>query len=93
MKVEDFIDKIVDEGFMWLDKKDIIIKRGELKLRIPKETIEKHSWAKLIKQIGSFDVYHMTRVVGYYSRVQNWNESKVGELQDRHSGDYKVGEK
>jgi ribonucleoside-triphosphate reductase len=30
----------------------------------------------------------MARVVGYYSRVENWNKSKLGELTDRHKGDY-----
>ena len=38
------------------------------------------------------DVRHMTRVVGYMSRVENWNPSKHGELKDRQSGDYGVGE-
>ncbi|WKZ15423.1 MAG: hypothetical protein QY317_16125 [Candidatus Jettenia caeni] len=33
-------------------------------------------------------VYGVTRIVGYYSRVQNWNKSKVGELNDRHKGNY-----
>jgi anaerobic ribonucleoside-triphosphate reductase len=33
---------------------------------------------------------HMTRVVGYYSRTQNWNKSKLGELKDRHQGDYGI---
>ena len=33
---------------------------------------------------------HMTRVVGYFSRVENWNASKLGELRDRHNGDYRV---
>lgn len=28
------------------------------------------------------------RIVGYYSNVANWNRSKVGELRDRHRGDY-----
>lgn len=32
----------------------------------------------------------VTRIVGYYSRVQNWNKSKVGELRDRHKGNYAV---
>jgi ribonucleoside-triphosphate reductase (formate) len=27
-------------------------------------------------------------VVGYFSRVDNWNRSKHGELADRHAGDY-----
>lgn len=34
---------------------------------------------------------HMTRVVGYYSRIANWNKSKVGELKDRQKGDYAIG--
>jgi len=35
-------------------------------------------------------VYGMTRVVGYFSRVHNWNKSKLGELKDRHKGNYSV---
>lgn len=30
----------------------------------------------------------ITRIVGYYSRVNNWNKSKVGELRDRANGRY-----
>jgi len=39
----------------------------------------------------SHDVYGVTRVVGYFSRVNNWNMSKLGELKDRHRGNYLVG--
>ncbi len=38
----------------------------------------------------SHDVYGMTRVVGYFSRVHNWNKSKLGELKDRQHGNYSV---
>jgi len=31
---------------------------------------------------------HLTRVVGYYSRTANWNQSKLGELKDRQTGNY-----
>ena len=31
---------------------------------------------------------HMTRIVGYYSRVNNWNKSKLAELKDRQKGQY-----
>ncbi|GHS91501.1 hypothetical protein FACS1894139_13120 [Planctomycetales bacterium] len=31
---------------------------------------------------------HMTRVVGYFSRIDNWNKSKIGELHDREHGNY-----
>jgi anaerobic ribonucleoside-triphosphate reductase len=41
---------------------------------------------------GSANVVGETRVVGYFSKVQNWNKSKrYGELLARHHGDYAVG--
>lgn len=35
-------------------------------------------------------LYGVTRIVGYYSRINNWNKSKIGELRDRHRGNYAV---
>ncbi|HHT9131598.1 MAG TPA: hypothetical protein ACFYED_03845 [Candidatus Tripitaka californicus] len=35
-------------------------------------------------------LYGVTRIVGYYSRISNWNKSKLGELRDRHKGNYSV---
>jgi ribonucleoside-triphosphate reductase len=37
---------------------------------------------------GSTYVYGLTRIVGYFSRIPNWNKSKQGELKDRHKGNY-----
>jgi ribonucleoside-triphosphate reductase len=28
-------------------------------------------------------VYGVTRIVGYFSKIETWNRSKVGELYDR----------
>ncbi|MFC1544950.1 anaerobic ribonucleoside-triphosphate reductase [Gemmatimonadota bacterium] len=40
---------------------------------------------------GSTKVYGETRVVGYFSKIENWNKSKrEGELVARHQGNYKV---
>ncbi|MCK4401484.1 anaerobic ribonucleoside-triphosphate reductase [bacterium] len=39
---------------------------------------------------NSEDVYGITRIVGYFSRVNNWNKSKLGELRDRQKGEYKI---
>jgi ribonucleoside-triphosphate reductase len=39
---------------------------------------------------GSPKVYGVTRIVGYFSRVDNWNKSKLGELADRQKGNYAV---
>ncbi len=33
-------------------------------------------------------LHGITRIVGYYSRVQNWNKSKIGELRDRKGEHY-----
>lgn len=41
----------------------------------------------------SEDVYGLSRVVGYFSRIDNWNRSKHGELADRQAGDYSPIEK
>ncbi|MGR3310777.1 MAG: hypothetical protein ACUZ77_08375 [Candidatus Brocadiales bacterium] len=37
-------------------------------------------------------LFGITRIVGYYSRVNNWNKSKRAELTDRHKGSYKLSE-
>jgi len=42
---------------------------------------------------GSTNVFGMSRVVGYYSIIENWNGSKQAEFQDRQKGSYKIGEK
>ena len=39
---------------------------------------------------SSDNVYGLTRIVGYFSRVTNWNKSKLGELRDRRAGRYSV---
>ncbi len=47
----------------------------------------------LKEQCGSCrseDIYGVTRVVGYFSRVKNWNRSKLGELAARQRGNYRV---
>ncbi len=43
------------------------------------------------ERCGSTDVFGETRVVGYFSRVQNWNKSKrYGELKARQAGNYAI---
>ncbi len=38
----------------------------------------------------SIVLHGITRIVGYYSRVNNWNKSKVGELRDRAQRNYGI---
>lgn len=42
------------------------------------------------KICGSNNTYGVTRVVGYFSRINNWNNQKKGELKDRQRGDYGI---
>ncbi|MHA1630477.1 MAG: anaerobic ribonucleoside-triphosphate reductase [Candidatus Heimdallarchaeota archaeon] len=37
---------------------------------------------------GSENVYGMSRVVGYFSIIENWNRSKKAELKRRQQGNY-----
>jgi anaerobic ribonucleoside-triphosphate reductase len=42
-------------------------------------------------ECGSSEVVGETRVVGYFSKIQNWNKSKrYGELLARHAGKYNI---
>ncbi len=48
-------------------------------------------WPQIYRAvIGGRHVIHVTRVVGYYSKVENWNPSKKSELADRKKGDYSI---
>ncbi|MFA5797309.1 MAG: anaerobic ribonucleoside-triphosphate reductase [Candidatus Woesearchaeota archaeon] len=42
------------------------------------------------KQCGSKNVYGVSRVVGYFSRINNWNKSKKAEFKSRQKGNYEV---
>lgn len=37
---------------------------------------------------GEQPLVYMSRVCGYYSRIGEWNKSKLGELKDRQKGNY-----
>ncbi len=74
----------------------VIIRQNKTNLitRIPTAAIEAAEW-DILEQVlmGEREpqiLQHMTRVVGYFSRVENWNKSKVGELKDRHKGNYSI---
>jgi ribonucleoside-triphosphate reductase len=39
---------------------------------------------------GSTNCYGLSRIVGYFSRINNWNKSKKAEFKARQKGDYEV---
>jgi len=88
MTKEDFIGACVDKGWLWKqEEKKILIKLKNERI-VEVDTTKGPLSKELIKHIGAQDVVQMTRIVGYYSNVHNWNKSKLGELKDRHTGDY-----
>lgn len=60
--------------------------------QFPLEAIETLGWGVLEPVLtGQRDpnvLTHMSRIVGYFSRLANWSKSKIGELKDRHKGSY-----
>lgn len=99
MQVQEFIDRVneakelsieehVEEQRAMLVRND----RTGIGYTVLYEAIEKHDWETLSAVL--FDkrepriLQHVTRIVGYYSRIENWHRSKIGELRARHAGDY-----
>ena len=98
MKIEEFINKSVESGFAWKEEELDGVKGYYVGSEVfdtvahfSLEAIEKNDWPVLKSQVNQGkNVHHITRIVGYYSRVENWNKSKKGELKDRHKGDYNI---
>ena len=72
-------------------------KPTRLMTRLPAAAIEALEDWKAIEEVlvGKREpvvLQQMTRVVGYFSRVENWNKSKLGELSDRRRGNYGVAD-
>lgn len=66
------------------------------KFAIAISAISDHSWDEIESVLLGYRqpriMTHITRIVGYYSQLQNWNRSKLSELRDRHKGDYGLPE-
>ncbi|MDR1519509.1 MAG: anaerobic ribonucleoside-triphosphate reductase [Planctomycetota bacterium] len=101
MDMLDFYDRIEAhpelEGVgvnLRVEKPGLVVKHGRsgLMTLLPLETVKGQEWpvleAILVGRRDACPLDHMSRVVGYFSRIENWNKSKLGELKDRHKGDY-----
>ena len=61
------------------------------KYKVLTDSILKYDWLNIKRVLDGGDAIildQITRIVGYYSKVSNWNKSKIGELKDRRNGDY-----
>ncbi len=63
----------------------------ELSFAVSAEAIIRTPLDDLINAITTgkiINLHGVTRIVGYYSRINNWNSSKTAELADRRKGNY-----
>ena len=87
---------LVDELFVLKDKRFAPVGSEAYPKIEVREVIEKCTTSERAKQIiailkgdkSPVALEGVTRIVGYYSRVNNWNKSKIGELRDRGNGRY-----
>jgi len=95
MQISEFIKAVHADKEMRLNVNketgNVFVEWKGIKTVIEPEAIQAHTWDELEAYIHGEDtnpLRHMTRVCGYFSFVSSWNKSKLGELEDRHNGNY-----
>ncbi len=94
MDKEEFINYLGNNPgvFEWSDgdhdgKTGVFVKNNQFETvtHFTNEAIEKNNLEVLINQTThGKNVEHITRVTGFFSKVQSWNKGKLGELKERH---------
>lgn len=84
------VDKLEDCEFVVKDKETGV--HSFLSITV----IVSNEW-KILRELmigerNPLPIYHVSRIVGYFSRIENWNPSKLGELEDRRKGNYTIPE-
>ena len=85
----DWVGLSITERFV-----EILYKKGKAITKLPVDSVAGLDW-EIIRAVITGEkafkmIKHVTRVVGYYSVVENWNASKIAELEDRRKGEYKT---
>lgn len=97
MEVENFIEYLSDNPmtFEWQegeynDKTGIFVKNVQFdtKTHFTLDAIQKHELNVLVRQTHQGkNVEQITRVTGFFSKINSWNKGKLGELKERHRVD------
>lgn len=100
MTIEEFIEQLKKTPEVELinenDDNRIVVrhKPSEVYTCILRDIVPTETWHRLWQIITGDQlvdpIYHVTRIVGYFSRVENWNKSKIGEYNDRKKGNYEI---
>jgi len=97
MTLEEFEKFVEKDGVEWAEDNDHFYfrdrnlawyaKDAKNALCIGKERMKELSVMDLESEISrGLKVEHITRVTGYFAKVNSWNPGKKGELQDRYRG-------
>jgi len=80
-----------------LGEKDVYLaidnSRVGIGCRVDMRRLRDDRWEDLLRVLEGGEekaIHSVTRIVGYFSHVENWNPSKRAELRDRQRGDYSV---
>lgn len=98
MKIKDFVNRCEKSGYevsegRYNQKEGYFVNSKEFDTRTHflESAVLDNEWGVLNKSVvQGKNVSHITRIVGYFSKIENWNQSKRGELKDRHQGKYSI---
>lgn len=99
MRMDELFDKITGdfEGVGIIDDAEhpgVIIrhKPTQLVTMVSTAKVNEFTWDQLEPVLSGVRephvLVHMTRVCGYFSRIESWGKSKIGELKGRITGLY-----
>jgi ribonucleoside-triphosphate reductase len=71
-----------------IESNEKVTKVTEIGVSTEESSQEDSDLAPKCPHCGSTNVYGMSRVVGYFSKIENWNKSKKAELKRRQKGKY-----
>lgn len=104
--IQDFVAEIEKTGYLQVvdenhsgapadDHLIVLNTKDNQKYKVLIDSIYKYDWSNLKRVLDGGETQvldHLTRIVGYFSKTSNWNKSKLGELEDRRRGNYRITE-
>lgn len=96
-KLEEFDERIAAHPDLEIDGSEndsikVLCHDSKSAFNVPVRTIMMNPVKDIITALaeGVFDtrLHSISRIVGYFSRINNWSRSKISELEARNAGNY-----
>jgi hypothetical protein len=97
MDLQELKDKLSAEGSGYECREAdgglyIVNPRYNTEIHATYDAIAANDWLAIKAQtVAGRDVLHITRVTGYFTIIEGWNQGKIGELRDRNRATIKEG--